>query len=98
MAKNDEDDLVDNSPRGGIGHNARIPSKEVMQVITHIEALIEQRVSINEEIRDAMDTAKIKGMDKHTIKEMIKLRAMDAEKRTEREHLRDQYLIAVGLA
>ena len=98
MAKKDEDDLIDNSPRGGVGHNAKIPSKELMQVITHVEALIDQRASINEEIREVMDMAKIKGLDKTTIKEMIKLRAMDVEKRTEREHLRDQYLIAVGLA
>lgn len=96
MAKKDEDDLIDNTPRAG--HNSNIARKDLMQIIEHVEAMLEQRKEINEDIREALDVAKAKGFDKHTVKEMIKLRAMDIEKRTEREHLRDQYLIAVGLA
>jgi len=97
MAKvsEDEDDLVD-APTGA-GHNS-VPSKELMKIIEHVEALMEERSQISEVIREAMDTAKSKGFSKWHIRETIKLRALDSEKRRERQDLLDLYLVAAGLA
>ena len=96
MAKKDPDDLIDESP--GIGHNsATVPGKELVKIIEHVEALIEQRGELSDAIREAMETAKIKGYDKRTIREVIKLRALEDSVRKEREDFRDAYLAAVGL-
>lgn len=95
MAKND-DDLVD-EPISGIGHNSA-PGKELIKIIEHVEALLEQRGELSDAIRESMETAKIKGYDKRTIREVIKLRALESAVRKEREDLRDVYLVAVGLA
>lgn len=89
-----DDDLIDETP--GIGHNSN--NAELSRVVDYVEALLDQRRNINEDIREAMETAKLKGLDKRTINEMIKLRALDKGERDKREELRDQYLVALGLA
>ena len=91
-----EDDLVE-EPLAGIGHNS-VAGKELLKIISNVEALIEQRSAINDAIRETMDVAKVKGFDKRTIREVIKLRALDSNVREERQNLLDTYLVAVGLA
>lgn len=80
----------------GQGHNSLAP-EELSKIVVAIESCLEQRKSINEDIKAAMDVAHQKGFDKRTIREVIKLRSLDAEKRKEREDLRDLYLSALGL-
>ena len=92
-----ESELVDNAPLAGIGHNS-IAGKELLKIIEHVESLMDQRRELSDSIRDAMDTAKVRGYDRRTIREVIKLRALDAETRNERRDLLDLYLVAVGLA
>lgn len=94
----DEDDLVEEAGEqaAGIGHNS-VSKKELMGFIHECEKLIDQRDVINEAIKDALTVAKTKGYDVRTIREAMKLRAMDKDKFEEREQLRDLYLQAVGL-
>lgn len=94
MSKPKTDDLIEEP---GQGHNS-FSKIELMKIIEAVEGILEQRASLNEDIRAAMEVAKEKGFDKRTIREMIKMRALNEEARNEREQLRDMYLLAIGLA
>lgn len=81
----------------GLGHNS-IAKKDLLAFITRVEKLVEDRKAVSEDIREMFTKIKGSGFDTRTVKEMIKLRAMDTEKRNEQEELRDLYLMACGLA
>ena len=68
-----------------------------MSTIKKVEALIEDRSNINADIKECLDSAEGQGLNKRTIREMIRLRALDSTEREEREELRDLYLHAIGL-
>jgi uncharacterized protein (UPF0335 family) len=93
MPKAKTDDLIEEP---GQGHNS-FSKNDLLKIITSVETLLEEKSNIGKDIKAAMDVAAEKGFDKRTVREMIKLRALDAEQRTEREQLRDMYLQAIGL-
>lgn len=80
-----------------IGHNSPIAKTKLEGFIKRVEKLISERQDLNADIKLIMDEAKGQGFDKRTMRECIKLRAMESEKRTEQEELRDLYLAALGL-
>lgn len=92
-AKQQEESLIEEA---GVGHNS-FSKSELVKIIDQLERLLEERGNLSEDIRAAMDVAKQKGFDKRTIREMLKLRALEKEVRDEREELRDLYLQAIGL-
>lgn len=80
------------------GPNAhRVAAAELSAIIGRIERLREDRAEINAEIANERRNAKLKGYDLKAIDEMVKLRALDPEKREEREALRQMYADAIGL-
>ena len=79
-----------------LGHNS-VTSEILQHVIEEAEKLIEDRSAINENIKALLDNAEGQGLDKKTIREMIRLRALDKQEREEREELRAIYLVALGL-
>lgn len=91
--ENDTSDLIEEP---GMGHNS-FSKSGLEKIITAIEALIEERENINQDIRTAMEVAAQQGLDKRTIREALKIRALDQSVREERESLRDLYLGALGL-
>lgn len=98
----DDNDLVDEpveeTAAAGVGHNTAEISQDLKHILSHLEGLMEEKSGISEAIKDAMTVAKSKGYDARTIREMLKLRALDSETRREREELRDLYMVAIGLA
>lgn len=96
----DDLDLVDeptnNIEPAGVGHNSMAP-EEIKHILEHLERLIDERTEITDAMKDAMIVAKSKGYDARTIREMLKLRALDVQTRREREELRDLYMVALGM-
>jgi uncharacterized protein (UPF0335 family) len=88
-----KDDLIEEP---GQGHNS-FSGKDLVQLLEQLERLAEEKANLNQDVKAIMEAAAQKGFDKRTIREMLKLRALDAETRTERENLRDMYLQAIGL-
>ena len=86
----------DNIIEAGMGHNSLSP-KDLRAYCERIEALIEDRKAINADIKQVLEEADHSGFDKKTIKDVIKIRAMDAEDRQQQFELRDAYLNALGL-
>ena len=79
-----------------LGHNS-VAGDMLLHVIEEVEKLIEDRSAINENIKAILDSAEGQGLDKKTIREMIRMRALDKEEREQREELRSIYLVALGL-
>ena len=106
MTKHDvfvkEVDAVENE-RAKVGDNSKkakvggLNNDQLISVVERIERLTEEKKSIGEDIKDVFTEAKGNGFDNATIREMLKLRAMDKADRDEREALRDTYALALGV-
>jgi uncharacterized protein (UPF0335 family) len=73
-------------------------TKELLEeTIERVEKLIDERKAITETIESVLEGAEGDGLDKRTLREMIRLRALDASDRKEREALRDLYACTLGL-
>ena len=94
MPKAKQESLIEEP---GQGHNS-LDKKELMKIIEHVEGLLDERANVSGAIKDALDVGEAKGFDKKMIKEMTKVRKMDATVREEAENLRDLYLVTIGLA
>ena len=79
-----------------IGDNSLSPDT-LKNYVERIESLVEDRKSVNADIKQVLADAEMNGYDKKTIKEMVKLRALDPIDRQEQFDLRDAYLAALGL-
>lgn len=66
-------------------------------IVERIETLLADKKAIADDITDLYKEAKGGDLDVRTIREVIKIRKLDAAKREEQEHLRDVYLSALGL-
>lgn len=97
-----EDDLIGNRDRLAIGGNKKvkagpISADRLKSLVERIEKLIEERDSINDDIRDIFSEAKGVGYDTKTIRKIVQLRKMDAADRDEQETLLDVYKHAMGM-
>lgn len=66
-------------------------------LIERIERLEEEKKGIADDIKDVYAEAKSNGFDTTALREIVKLRAMDQEKRKEREAILETYMLALGL-
>ena len=62
-----------------------------------IERLEEEKAALMEDIKEIYSEAQAFGLDKKALKQVIKLRAMDADKRTEEENILHTYMLALGM-
>lgn len=72
-----------------------ISSERLKSFIERIERMIEERQSIQNDIKDLYTEAKHAGYDIRTMREVVKIRAMKPADRAERETLLDVYLHAL---
>jgi uncharacterized protein (UPF0335 family) len=75
-----------------IGDNA---SKDVVLIIERIERLEEEKKQIASDISDVYKESKGRGYDATALKEIIKMRREDPNKREARESMVDVYLRAI---
>lgn len=80
----------------GPGHNS-IAGERLKSFIERIERLEEEKAGLAEDIKDIYAEAKGTGFDTKTIRKIVKLRKMDAEKRREEEELLEIYMTALGM-
>ena len=70
---------------------------QLQPFVEQIEELESKKDEIVEEIKEVFAEVKSTGLDVKTLKEMVRLRKLDAQERQEKEFLRDSYLRALGL-
>lgn len=78
-----------------IGHN--LNSEQLLSIVQRIERLISEKDDVQQSIRDVYAEAKGNGYDVQTLRKVVKLRGMDAQKREEQESLLDTYKHALGM-
>jgi uncharacterized protein (UPF0335 family) len=75
-----------------------IAAEQLRSYIERIERLEEEKKSLGDDIRDVFAEAKGNGFDTKTMRQVLKLRKMEASERQEAEHMLDLYLVALGMA
>jgi uncharacterized protein (UPF0335 family) len=76
-----------------IGDNA---AKDVVSIIERIERLEEEKKQIASDISDIYKESKGRGYDATALKEIIKIRREDPDKREARESMVDVYMRAIN--
>ena len=82
-----------------IGHNsnAAVTDNRLRLLIERIERLEEEKKGLADDVRDVLNEAKAVGYDTKMMRQIIRLRAMDPDKRREMELVLDTYKNALGL-
>lgn len=79
-----------------LGHNS-IAADQLKSIIARVEKLEEEKSGIGADIKDVYAEAKGNGFDTKAIREIIKIRKIDASEREERETILDTYMHALGM-
>jgi len=74
-----------------------VAGDRLKQYIERIERLEEEKAGLAEDIRDVYAEAKSAGFESKIMRQIIKLRKMDNQKRIEQEELLELYKSAIGL-
>ncbi|MBV8939046.1 MAG: DUF2312 domain-containing protein [Alphaproteobacteria bacterium] len=74
-----------------------IAGDQLKSVIERIERLEEEKAALSADIRDVFAEAKGNGYDVKALRQIVKIRKMDAHERYEQEAVLDTYLRALGM-
>ena len=74
-----------------------VSGQRLKAFIERVERLEEEKAGLAEDIKDIMAEAKGVGFDTKTMRKIIRLRKMDAQKRQEEDELLELYKSAIGL-
>jgi len=87
-----------------IGHNnppktraGGVAIDQLKAIIGRVERLEEEKAGIAADARDVFAEAKGNGFDVKAIRQIIKIRKMDAQEREEANHMLDTYMRALGM-
>lgn len=75
-----------------------VAGDQLRSYIERVEKLEEEKAALGADIRDVFAEAKGNGFDVKTMRQVLKLRKMDAGERDEQETMLDLYLRALGMA
>lgn len=94
----------DNQTTRGIGHNSQnadevktVEAGRLKSFVNRIEKLNDDRDAVIVDIRDVYAEIKSAGFDVKVVRQLVRLRAIDATKRREQEELLELYSSAIGL-
>ena len=74
-----------------------VSAEQLKSIIARVEKLEEEKAAIADDIRDVFAEAKGNGFDVKAIRQILKIRKMDAQEREEEETILDTYLRALGM-
>lgn len=80
-----------------INASAHLDGTHLLSYIQRIEKLMEDADNVASDIKEIYTEAKMSGFDKKYIKEVIKLRKLDADELSERDEVLRMYREAAGL-
>ncbi len=70
---------------------------QLKSIIARVEKLEEEKSAIADDIKDVFAEAKGNGYDVKAIRQILKIRKMDAQEREEEETILDTYMRALGM-
>ena len=71
--------------------------EELLQIITKLENIEEERANVAQNVTDTLSEAKIKGYDIKILKQILKLRKMDDDDRIRQEEELESYKATIGM-
>jgi len=74
-----------------------VTAERLRQYVEKYERLQEEVDGLKDDQKDVLADAKAQGFDKKTIRQVIKLRKQDREKRREEQELLETYKAALGM-
>lgn len=77
--------------------SGEVSSQRLRSFIQRIEKLEESKASVLEDIKDVYGEAKSSGFEVKIIRQIVRLRKMEVEKRREQDELMDLYMSALGM-
>ena len=75
-----------------------VTAEQLKAYIERIERLEEEKAELAAHVREVFAEAKANGFDTKVMRQVLKLRKMDANDRAEQESLLELYLSALGMA
>ena len=75
----------------------RVAGDRLRTIIERIERLEEEKKALSDDIREVYSEAKGAGFDVKVIRQVVRLRKMDATDRSEMEEILDVYKRALGM-
>ena len=75
----------------------RFAKDQLKAFIERVERLEEEKKALSDDIRDVYAEAKANGFDTKALRQVIRLRKIDAEERKEQEAILETYLQALGM-
>lgn len=96
---NDPDDLLGHNgpPEEELDSSDVSGDQRLRLLIERIERLEEEKKGIADDIRDVYTEAKAVGYDTKIMRQIVRLRKMDAQDREEQRIILDTYMAALGL-
>ena len=74
-----------------------ISGERLKSFILRIERLEEEKATVSEGIKDIYSEVKSSGFDQKIIRQIVRLRKMEVEKRREAQELLDLYMSSLGM-
>lgn len=74
-----------------------IAADELRRFIDRIENLEQQKAALSDDIKDVFTELKWRGYDARAVRQILKLRKIDPNERTEQEAIVETYLVALGM-
>lgn len=74
-----------------------ITAEQLKSYIERVERLEEEKAALAEDIREVYAEAKGNGFDVKIMRQIVRLRKMDADDRSEQEAILDTYKAALGM-
>ncbi len=76
----------------------QVTANQLRSFIERIERLEEEKAGLAADVREVYSEAKSQGYDTKVMREVIRLRKLDAADRRERDELLETYMAAIGMA
>lgn len=84
-----------------VGHNSeaghRFAKDQLKAFVERVERIEGEITELNSDKRDIFAEAKAMGFDVKALKQVVRIRAQDADKRKEQEAVLEIYLLALGM-
>lgn len=71
--------------------------ERLKSIIERVERLEEEKAALAEDIKEIYAEAKANGFDTKALKQIVKIRKMDEQKRKEEQEILELYLSAIGM-
>lgn len=95
--QNEESKEKEESESGEARDVGGVAGQRLRSFIERVERLEEEKSALMEDIKEVYAEAKGVGFDAKTMRKIVSLRKMDAEKRRESDELLDLYKSAIGM-